>query len=464
MEKIPVHVALVGHIDHGKTKLSEALTELVSTAGLDKHPQSKAKGITIDIGFTFFNLKEYQVTLVDAPGHSDLIRSVVAASSIADGAILVIDVKEGPKVQTGEHILILESFNIQNVVIALNKIDLIKNEEKIRKIELSVKNILKETHFKDAPIIPVSAKTKEGIEELKKALYNVLKKPKRQVEGHFKMPIDHHFPIKGIGTVFTGTVHRGRIKVGDEVEIMPIKLKSKIKSIQIMKENKQMVEAGYRVGIAISGIDPKKIARGYYLCEPNTLKSTRYIIMRGIINRLYDKLLKPQMTLHFTIGMPTVSGTFFPFKNEDKIKILLNEIKRGEEFLAYVRLSDVIAVEKNDPVLISRLDLPPTSLRIIASGKVVDVLSNPIEEFQRVRLKVGSIKDLNHREGIIIQGLAQSKIGADKIKRKKIKTSSNLEGEIIDSFGTKGLVIARFSKIPDINDKIFLEKIKRYKI
>ena len=464
MDKIPVHVALVGHIDHGKTKLSEALTELVSTAGLDKHPQSQEKGITIDIGFSFFNLNEYQVTLIDAPGHADLIRSVVAASSIADGAILVIDAKEGPKVQTGEHILILESFNINHVVIALNKVDLISNKDKLKQMERNIRNLLKNTSLSEAPIIPISAKTKKGIEDLKIALYKILKRPMREIEGPFKMPIDHHFAIKGMGTILTGTVHRGKMKVGQEVEIMPVKLRGKIKSIQIMKENQDSVEAGYRVGIAISGIDPKKISRGYYLCSPNSLKASKYVIIKGQVNELFPKSLRPQMTLHLTIGMPTVSGIFYPYIEKDQKKILLEEVKKGEEFLAFVKLNEIITMEKGEQFLISRLDLPPTSLRIVASGNVLEVLNNPVEEMFRVRSKIGRIKDLNHKEGVIVQGLAQNKIGADKIRSRKIRTTSNIEGTIFNSFGTKGLVIARFSDLPDENEEIFMEKIKRYKI
>ena len=463
MEKIPIHIALVGHIDHGKTKLSETLTELVSTAGLDKHPQSKEKGITIDIGFSFFTLKEYSITLVDAPGHADLIRSVVAASSIADGAILVIDGKEGPKIQTGEHVLILESFNINNVIIALNKIDLLESDE-IEKVKKRIENLIKDTRLKDAPIIPVSAKTGKGIEELKKTLHLIIKNPQRMVEGPFKMPIDHHFAIKGMGTVLTGTVHRGEASIGDEVEIVPLKLKYKIKSIQIMKESKKKVTAGNRVGIAISGLDPKKIDRGYYLSAPDSITSTEYISIECKVNRLYQKTLKPQMTTHLTVGMITVAGTVYPFKMDGNKRILLEEVKKNEDFLAFIQLHNIIAVEKGDPVLLSRLDLPPTSLRIVASGKVMDTHILPIQQMHRTSTKIGKIKDLHHREGVVIQGLTQSKIGADKLRKRKVLTSKNLEGTIINSFGTKGLVIAHFPTLPDENEEIYFTKLKRYKL
>ena len=139
-ELIPVHVGLMGHIDHGKTELARVLSEKVSTAGLDKHPQSKRRGITIDLGFTMFKLKEYIVTLVDAPGHADLIRSVVAGANIIDAAILVIAADEGPMVQTGEHIIVLRSLEVKSLVVALTKIDLV-DETKLSETTNKIHNI-----------------------------------------------------------------------------------------------------------------------------------------------------------------------------------------------------------------------------------------------------------------------------------------------------------------------------------
>ena len=118
-ELVPVHVGLMGHIDHGKTALATALSEKVSTAGLDKHPQAQKRGITIDLGFTMFRLDKYLVTLVDAPGHADLIRSVVAGSNIIDAAILVVAADEGPKIQTGEHLVVLQMMGVESLVVAV---------------------------------------------------------------------------------------------------------------------------------------------------------------------------------------------------------------------------------------------------------------------------------------------------------------------------------------------------------
>ncbi|MHA2188062.1 MAG: GTP-binding protein, partial [Candidatus Thorarchaeota archaeon] len=130
MDKLTsVHVGLMGHIDHGKTELARALSEKISTAGLDKHPQSKERGITIDLGFTMFSLNDYLVTLVDAPGHADLIRSVVASSSIIDAAIIAVAADEGPKIQTGEHLVVLKSMGIESIVVAITKMDLVKQKK-----------------------------------------------------------------------------------------------------------------------------------------------------------------------------------------------------------------------------------------------------------------------------------------------------------------------------------------------
>ncbi|MBD3227475.1 MAG: selenocysteine-specific translation elongation factor [Candidatus Lokiarchaeota archaeon] len=460
---IPINIGLLGHIDHGKTALARVLSETISTAGLDKHKQAQERGISIDIGITSFILDDkYLITLVDAPGHADLIRSVVAASNIIDGAIVVIAADEGPKIQTGEHLLILESFDVDNVLIALNKTDLVSKETIISRIE-KIRNLLKNTPFSKAPIIPVSAETNQGFEVLKKELYKMLKKPKRDFSGPFKMPLDHAFKIRGAGTVMTGTIVRGKVNVGDTIEIMPIKVERKVKTIQIFRKNKSKAAAGQRVGISIIKISPEKISRGFYACEPDSLSISDRIIIKGRINNLFDKGLQTKLQVHLTIGMPTVSGLIYPFEIINGKYILKDKILKGDEFISFVKLTEKTTVEKGMPVLISRLDIEPTNLRIVASGNIHSIPSDD-PKFYKMKIKKGMVRNLDRKEGIVVEGFSDNIIGAETYIGKNVETKTGIKGKIIDTFGTKGSVLIKFDKKPKLDEQVILKKLRSHKI
>lgn len=461
LKKIPVHIGLFGHIDHGKTALAAKLSEIVSTAGLDKHPQSQERGITIDIGFTAFDLNEYLAVLVDAPGHADLISNVVAAANIVDVAILVIAADEGPMIQTGEHILILEKFGV-NLLIALNKIDMVSQQE-LEKVVKKIRGILKGTRFEEVKIVYTSAKTGEGINDLKRELYSILKAPVRETDGPFKMPIDHAFRIRGVGTVLTGTIYRGKIAIGDTLEILPVGLSGKIKTIQSFKENRSIATAGDRVGIAVPGLDPEKIFRGCYAATPKTLVKTNQITIQGKLNSLFKGLLKPKLQVHLTVGMPTVSGVIYPYENIDNKHVLLETVGSDEDFLAFVQLNEEVAVESGDPVIISRLDLPPTTLRIMGSGKIINP-SPELLEFVRERQKVGTVRNQEHKRGTIVDDMVQSKEGAQRMIGKTVVTESGIEGTVLSSFGTKSALIVEFEKKPRENEKVFLKRFRKYSV
>jgi len=462
LKRIPIHVGLFGHIDHGKTAIARLLSEKVSTAGLDKHPQAQERGISIDLGFTAFNLDPYQVTLVDAPGHADLIRSVVAGANIIDAAILVIAADEGPKSQTGEHILILDSFNISKTLIIINKIDLV-DESGINTVERSIKALLKGTILENSPIARVSATTGEGAEDIKKMLLNLLEKPVRRIEGPFKMPIDHAFHIKGAGTVMTGTVHRGTISIGEVAEIMPQEIQGKIKSIQTFGENLQSAVAGDRVGIAIPGVQARVIYRGCYLCSPGSLSSTDTILARLKVNKFFKFKLAPRMNVHLTIGTPTVAGVIYPFQKEDDYNVILDQVSSNQDFFAYITLNSVIVSEPDDSILISRLDLPPTKLRIAASGKVIDVNPRDVSLYN-LSIKEGNVRIPSHKEEIIIDNLAHSQIGAKKLIGKQVETISGRSGKIVSAFGGRGSVIAEFNEKLKDGEIVYIKKHKRYKL
>ena len=172
-DKIPVHIGLFGHIDSGKTRIAAVLSEIISTAGIDAHPQSKERGITIDLGFTSFLLNKYLVTLVDGPGHADLIKISASSVEIIDCAIVVIDINKGPQVQTGEHLIMIDSLKIKNIIVILNKIDLFQGdlEEEIE----NTREFFGSTAFgSNIPIFAVSAKNEIGFEELRQGILKTI--------------------------------------------------------------------------------------------------------------------------------------------------------------------------------------------------------------------------------------------------------------------------------------------------
>ena len=459
---VPVHIGLLGHIDHGKTEVARALSEIVSTAGLDKHPQAQERGISIDLGFTSFHLDGYLVTLVDAPGHAELIRSVVAGANIIDAAILVVAADEGPKIQTGEHIIILQSFGISKAVVALSKIDLVF-PTRLKKVKNQIRNILRGTSLEGAPIIPVSAVTGEGIEELKDAIKSILSPPEREVEGPFKMPIDHAFRIKGAGTVITGTIHRGRVSIGDEIEIMPIKQTVKVRSIQTFRESREEAKAGDRVGISVTGTEPEKIYRGCYAGTPGTLKVTNKLVGKIQMNRLFKYTLRPGVQVHLTVGMPTVPATMIPFKTSEGRNLLLAEVKSGDTFEALFRLGESVVADEGTPLLVSRLDLPPTTLRIAGSGKVTDASPGEMGFFTE-KTKRGRVKTPKHPKGSIVVGLAETKIGAERLLNMVATTERGIPGKVVSTFGGKGAVIIRFEKPVSEGEVVFVKKFKPRKV
>jgi selenocysteine-specific elongation factor len=459
---IPVNIGLMGHIDHGKTQVARVLSEVVSTAGLDKHPQAQERGISIDLGFTSFHLNGYLVTLVDSPGHAELIRSVVAGANIIDAAILVVAADEGPKIQTGEHIIILQSFGISKVVVALNKMDLV-SPSRLETVKNQVKSVLKDTILEGAPIIPVSAVTGAGMQDLKNALLGILSPPKREIGGPFKMPIDHAFRIKGAGTVMTGTIHRGRVHVGDEIEVMPLKLSAKVRSIQVFRESRDEAQAGDRVGISVTGPEPERIYRGCYAGAPGTLNVTDKLIGSIQMNKLFKYTLNSGVQVHLTVGMPTVNATVIPFKKFEGKNLLIEEVESGETFEALFRLDESVVAEEGTPLLVSRLDLPSTILRITGSGKVTDPAPGEIEFFTE-KTKTGRVKTPVHPKGSVIVGLAETGYGAGKLLNETATTEKGIPGKVVSTFGGKGAVIIKFEKPVSEGESVFIRKYKSRKV
>ncbi len=455
-EYIPVHIGLMGHIDHGKTELARALSEKVSTAGLDRHPQARRRGITIDLGFTMFRLGKYLITLVDAPGHADLIRSVVASATIIDAAILVVAADEGPKVQTGEHIVVLQSMGIQDLVVVITKTDL-ADADRLDRVEQQIRTVLQGTPFQNAPVVRVSPIAGLGIEELKNTLLQIIRPRHRDVDAPLLIPLDHAFPVRGHGTVVTGTILRGVIHQNDVIRLVPQDITSRVRSIQIFGETIKDAHAGDRVGINLPEVDHRLIMRGSYICREACPSVTTAALVHLDVNPFYRARVTYRMLVMAMIGMPSTTAELVPYEQHEEYRIVLRE-PTDQSFDAALLFSQAIPVDIGMRVLLLRTDLPPTSMRIVASGEVVE-LTDTVSLFVR-KDRVGRVSRIRESD-VLIEGLAHSKERAARLCGQRVMTRSGISGDLLQPFGTRGIIIARFEDAVNIDDEIVLERLKK---
>ena len=445
---IPIHIGLLGHIDAGKTAIARSLSKIVSTSGLDKHPQSQKRGITIDLGFTFFPLEhQYMITLVDAPGHADLIRSVVSCANIIDLAFLVIDAQQGPQIQTGEHLLILDLLKIPHLILLVNKIDLVSQSHLDAIIEKS-KNLLKGTRFEhNFKLFPVSALLNEGFIELQSYLVDYLKSTNiaRNTSAPLKFLFDHHFGKKGYGTVLTGTVLTGKAKIGDSVVILPQNLPTKIKSIQKWKQSAQFMQAGDRCGVAVSEIHPDSIYRGCFVTDKKETFQKGQIFEITVEETSFYNHGCP-FGLHITVNheMMSLNARIFPFneviREDNSYSLRFSPKPNDHQYRAVLWLESEQFVHYTDIFLLSRLDLSPKSLRIMGSAKILKIYSEPVTLYKE-KIKQGRVKNTSYSPtSVIVEGLASSKIGAHTLINLHAEKPY---GKIISSFGQNGNVEVR---------------------
>ncbi|UCC20778.1 MAG: GTP-binding protein [Promethearchaeota archaeon] len=463
-KKIPIHIGLFGHIDSGKTAIAEVLSEIISTAGIDAHPQSKERGITIDLGFTSFILDKYLITLVDGPGHADLIKISASSVEIIDCALIVIDINKGPQVQTGEHLIMIESLNIHNIIIILNKIDIFFGsiENEIQK----TREFFNSTSFgQNVPIFTVSAKKKIGFEKLKNGILETVKslKIERSTKGDIIIPIDHHFSIKGVGVILTGTILNGTLNTNQILEILPVKTSGRVKGIQIFHQNVDFAKAGDRVGINIKGVELKKIFRGCYATNnPKAFEFCDIIEVKVTINKLFKPKTSFGTQIHITIGMFTTTGRIYPYYDLDEKRIQTTVSNKDQGFKAIIFFKEKVLIrKKNNMMLLSRLDLTPTSLRILGSAELLKIWQeSPL--FYKHKTKKGTIKNPDHPQGIVCTGLVKSVNGAKKIVGKKLEPPFT---SVLDTFGTKGAVIIGIEnkeKMIEKGDPVFLKELRSF--
>lgn len=323
-----VNVGLLGHVDSGKTSLARALSTIGSTAAFDKNPQSKERGITLDLGFSAVTVdasqaeklvdggpwQKVQFTLVDCPGHASLIRTVLGGAQIIDMMVLVVDVTKGMQAQTGEGLVIGQILS-PNLMVVLNKVDALPEsirEESVAKMTARVGRVLeKATRFRDVPVVSVSA-TSGDVDVVLKTIIATAPIPKRVREGPALFSIDHCFAIRGQGTVLTGTMLAGALSIGDELELPELGVTKKVKSMQKFRTAVEVVGQGDRVGVCVAGLDAKLVERGL-AATPGTVKAVQRAVVPVTRVPHFKGTVSSGEKFHFTVGHVTVTGsaTFF---------------------------------------------------------------------------------------------------------------------------------------------------------
>jgi len=292
-----VNVGTIGHVDHGKTTLTAAITKTLALAGgaqfrdfasIDNAPEERERGITIALSHVEYETDKRHYAHIDAPGHADYIKNMITGAAQMDGAILVVSAPDGPMPQTREHILLARQVEVPNIVVFLNKVDMMDDEELLELVELEVRELLSEYNFPgdEVPVIrgsalaalestseDVSAPEYQPILELMQAVDDYIPEPERPVDQAFLMPIEDVFGIKGRGTVVTGKIARGRVHPGDEVEIVGMGERRKVVVTGVEMFQKTLDEgvAGDNVGCLLRGVERDEVERGQVLAAPGSI-------------------------------------------------------------------------------------------------------------------------------------------------------------------------------------------------
>ena len=282
-----VNIGTIGHVDHGKTTLTAAITKLfgefVDYADIDKAPEERERGITINTSHVEYETEKRHYAHVDCPGHADYVKNMITGAAQMDGAILVVSATDGPMPQTREHILLSRQVGLKKMVVFINKCDMVQDEELLDLVEMEVRELLNEYNFDgdNTPIVRGSAlKSLEGdatyeqaVRDLMAAVDDYIEDPVRDTDKPFLMSIEDVFTITGRGTVVTGRVERGQLKLNEEVEIVGIKdtRKSVVTGIEMFRKSLDYAEAGDNAGVLLRGINREDVERGQVLAKPGTV-------------------------------------------------------------------------------------------------------------------------------------------------------------------------------------------------
>lgn len=397
-------IGTAGHIDHGKTTLIKALTG----RDTDRWEEEKKRGITIDLGFTYFDLPDgNKAGIVDVPGHEKFIKNMVAGVVGMDLVLLVIAADEGIMPQTREHINILNILGIKKGIIVLTKCDLV-DEDWLFLVKEDIKEELNGTFLQDAPMQEVSSITKYGFNDLISTISKLTQKEveERNVNTIPRLPIDRAFSISGFGTVITGTLISGKLKKGDEVEIYPINKMVKIRNLQVHSEDVEYALAGQRTAVNLQNVKKSEIYRGCVIAPVNAMKNTTLLDVKINLLKNSRRIVENKSRLHLYTGT-----------SEILCRIVLldkNELSPGESCYAQLILEEEIAVRRGDKFII-RFYSP---METIGGGEIIEPIPTKKKRFDNDLLQDLKIKEKGSNEDVIEKIIGENS--------KKIPSSTDL--------------------------------------
>ncbi|MEM7118702.1 MAG: selenocysteine-specific translation elongation factor, partial [Chloroflexota bacterium] len=350
-------IGTAGHVDHGKSTLVEALTGIDP----DRLNEEKEREMTIDLGFAWLQLGDEEVGVVDVPGHRDFIENMLAGVGGIDLALFVVAADEGAMPQTREHLAILDLLEVNSGIVALTKVDLIDDPDWLELVMLDLEETFAGTVLENAPIMPVSAKTGDGLAELRILLTEKLSTAvPRPDNGRPRLPVDRVFTVAGFGTIVTGTLLDGRFRLGDSVELQPTEKNGRIRGLQTHRTKLDVARPGSRVAINVTGLSKDEVQRGNVVTLPKMVRGT--VLFDASYRHLAaaDAPLKHNMEVKLFVGAAEVVA---------RTRVLgAKQIDPGEEGWLQLALSESAAIVRGDRFILRR----PSPGATLGGGKVLD--------------------------------------------------------------------------------------------
>ena len=346
-----------GHIDHGKTSLIRAVTGV----NTDRLKEEQERGITIELGFASMDLPSgHHVGIVDVPGHEKFVKNMVAGATGIDLVVMVIAADEGVMPQTREHMEICTLLGIEHGFVVLTKTDLV-DEEWLELATEDVTDFTQDTFLEGKPIVPVSSASGEGVDRFLSVLQEACAQiPDRPASSLFRLPVDRVFTMRGFGTVITGTLSSGRVRVGDTVMIYPSEKTAKVRGIQVHNESVEEVEAGFRTAVNFQGLEKSDVERGEVLSTPKALETSYMVDLDLLYLKSNPRPLKSRARVRFHTGTSEIIGHLVLLDRE--------ELKPGERAATQIRLESPVALVKDDRFVIRSY----SPVRTVGGGRVID--------------------------------------------------------------------------------------------